>query len=185
MKIRRSLLSGLIVACLWPAAHAAESPQLAQIKARVSEARQKSFGPFASFAGVYDILKSCRPLGHPDRPLSAPDAPLGAQWLLTKSVIWFEGNDILHVKFVTPANVERGTLKFKQNYLMPPDGIIVKLYDVNWNAGDTDIMAFLPDRDLFDGKFDGRTFTFNYGLRCGNEDQIIGSTDEILRLMGL
>jgi hypothetical protein len=177
MKIQASVLAGLIVACLWSVAHAAESPKLAQIKAVISEYRQKNFGSLAGFAGVYDISKTCEPLGH-------PDVVLGTMWLLAKSVIWFEGEEILIVKFVTPTNVDRGTLKFKQDYAMSRD-LTVKLYDVKWNAGDTDIMAFLPDRDLFGGKFSGRTFTFQYALRCANEDQIIGSAEEILRLMGL
>jgi hypothetical protein len=60
-KFQRSLLAGLTVACLWSAAHAAESPKLAQIKAVVGEYRQKSFGPLAGFAGVYDISKTCQP----------------------------------------------------------------------------------------------------------------------------
>jgi len=86
MNIRTALLAGLTAACLWSAGHAAaeESTQLAQIKARVSEARQQSSGPFAEFAGVYDILKSCRP---PERL----DPTLGAQWLIAKSVFRFEG----------------------------------------------------------------------------------------------
>ena len=42
----------------------------------------------------------------------------------------------------------------------------------------------MPDRDLFDGKFLGRKFTFNYALRCGDEDQIIGATEAILRQVG-
>jgi len=42
-----------------------------------------------------------------------------------------------------------------------------------------------PDRDLFNGKFSGRKYTSDYALRCNNEDQIIRSTEEILRLMGL
>ncbi len=177
MNIRTALLAGLTAACLGPAAPAAaESPQLAQIKAVVGAARQNSSGPLAEFSGVYDILKSCRP---PD----SPDAALGAMWLIAKSVIWFEGDDILVARFVNPAKVDRGTLKFKQDYTVPP-GRTVKLYDVTWNAGSTDIMAFLPDRDLFDGKFEGRKFTFNYALRCRNEDQILGVTAEILQLVG-
>jgi hypothetical protein len=105
-------------------------------------------------------------------------------WLLDKSVIWFEGNDILIALFVSPSKVDRGTWKFRQDYAISRD-LTVKLYDVKWNAGDTDIMAFLPDRDLFGGKFSDRTFTFDYAQRCSNEDQIIRSTEEILRLMGL
>jgi hypothetical protein len=177
MNIRTALLAGLTAACLWPAAHAAaESAQLAQIKARIGEARQNSSGPLAGFAGVYDILKSCRPVEH-------PDAALGAMWLIVKSVIWFEGDDILFASFTNPAKVERGKLKFKQDYTIPPRQP-VKLYDLTWTAGDTDLVAFLSDRDLFDGKFIGRTFTFNYALRCSNEDQILGWTEEILRLIG-
>lgn len=177
MRIRTLLLAGLAAAWLWPAAQAAaeESAQLAQIKARISEARQKSSGPFAEFAGVYDILKSCR-------PPQQLDAALGAQWLIAKSVFWFEGDDILFFKFISPAKLERGTLKFKQDYAIARDRPI-KLYDVIWKAGGTDIMAFLPDRDLFDGKFFGKKFTFNYGLRCGNEDQILVTTEKILRLI--
>jgi hypothetical protein len=185
-KFQRSLLAGLTVACLWSAAHAAESPKLAQIKAVVGEYRQKSFGPLAGFAGVYDISKTCQPfVRKPAAPPNLPidDAFLGTKWMLAKSVIWFEGDDILFVEFVNPAKVDRGTLKFKQEYAMSSD-LTVKLYDVKWNAGDTDIMAFLPDRDLFSGKFAGRTFSSDYALRCSNEDQIIGSTEEILRLFG-
>ena len=174
MKIQTSLLVGLTVACLWPSAHAAESPKLAQIKTLVSGYRQKSFGPFAHFAGVYDILKSCRP--------SERDIGLGTEWLLAKSLIWFEGDNIIVVSFLTPAKVERGTLKFKQDYAMSRD-LTIKLYDVNL-AGGTDIMAFLPDRDLFGGKFDGRKYDFYYAMRCANEDQIIESAEEILRLIG-
>ena len=188
MKIQPSLLAGLTVACLWSVAHAAESSQLAQIKAVVGEYRQKSFGPLAGFAGVYDISKTCKPFVRKksDAPLNLPadDAVLGTMWLLAKSVIWFEGNDILIALFVSPTKVDRGTWKFKQDYAMSRD-LTVKLYDVKWNAGDTDIMAFLPDRDLFGGKSSGRTFTFQYALRCANEDPIIGSAEEILRLMGL
>jgi len=178
MKIRTLLLVGLTAAWLWPAAHAAaeESAQLAQIKARVSDARQKSSGPLAEFAGVYDIDKSCRPPEH-------LDAAWGTMWLITKSVFWFEGDDIVFFKFISPANAERGTLKFKQDYAIARDRT-VKLYEVIWKAGDTDIMAFLPDRDLFAGKFVGRKFTFDYALRCGNEDQIIDATTQILRLVG-
>jgi len=177
MKIRTALLAGLTAAGLWSAGHAAaeESTQLAQIKARVSEARQQSSGPFAEFAGVYDILKSCRP---PERL----DPALGVQWLIAKSVFRFEDDDIVFFKFISPAKAERATLKFKQDYAIARDRT-VKLYDVIWQAGGTDIMAFLPDRDLFDGKFVGRKFSFNYALRCGNEDQILDSTAEILRLM--
>lgn len=177
MNIRTLLLAGLAAVCLWPAAHAAaESAKLAQIRARIGDARQTSSGPLAGFAGVYDILKSCQPPEHME-PIG------GTMWLIAKSVIWFEGDDMLFIPFTNPAKVERGTLKFKQDYTIPP-GRTVKLYDVTWKAGDTDIMAFLADRDLFDGKFVGKKFTFNYALRCGNEDQIIESTGEILRLMG-
>lgn len=185
MKIRTSLLAGPIAACLWPAAQAAESAKLAQIKAVISEYRQKSFGPLAGFAGVYDILKTCQPfVRRSHAPFADPaDAAVGTTWLLAKSVIWFEGDDMLFVGFVSATKVERATLKFKQDYAMSRD-LTVKLYDVKWNAGDTDIMAFLPDRDLFGGRFAGRKFTFDYALRCGNEDQITGSTEEILRLMG-
>jgi hypothetical protein len=160
---------------------------LGQIKTVISEYRQKSFGPLAGFAGVYDISKTCQPfVRKPDAPLNLPvdDAVFGTMWLLDKSVIWFEGNDILIALFVSPTKVDRGTWKFKQDYSMSRD-LTVKLYDVKWNAGDADIMAFLPDRDLFGGKFAGRTFSSDYALRCSNEDQIIGSTEEILRLMGL
>jgi hypothetical protein len=184
MKIQKSLLAGLTVACLWSVAHAAESTQLAQIKAVISEYRQKSFGPLASFAGVYDISKTCEPFVRKSAPLDKTDnAVFGTLWLLGKSVIWFEGNDILFVMFVSPTKVDRGTWKFKQDYSMSRD-LTVKLYDVKWNAGDTDIMAFLPDRDLFSGKFTGRTYTYDYALRCSNEGQVIGSTEEILRLIG-
>jgi hypothetical protein len=177
MNIRTALLAGLTAACLWPAGHAAaeENAQLAQIKARISEARQKSSGPFAEFAGVYDIDKSCRPPEH-------LDAVWGTMWLIAKSVFWFEGDDILFFKFISPAKLERATLKFKRDYAIAPDRT-VKLYDVIWQAGGTDIMAFLRDRDLFDGKFVGKKFTFNYALRCRNEDQIIGTTAEILGLL--
>jgi hypothetical protein len=179
MKIRTLSLAGLTAAWLWPAVHAAaeESAQLAQIKARISDARQKSSGPFAEFAGVYDILKSCR------RPPEYADAALGTMWLIAKSVFWFEGDDIVFFKFISPTNAERATLKFKQDYAIARDRTI-KLYDVAWKAGGTDIMAFLPDRDLFDGKFIGRKFTFNYALRCGNEDQILDATAAILRVLG-
>jgi len=178
---------GLTIACLWSVALATESSKLAQIKAVISEYRQKSFGPLAGSAGVYDIGKTCEPfVRNPDEPLNLPAdaAVLGTMWLLDKSVIWFEGNDILIVLFVSPTKVDRGTWKFKQDYTISRD-LTVKLYDVKWNAGDTDIMAFLPDRDLFRGKFSGRTYTSDYALRCSNEDQIIKSTEEILRLMGL
>jgi hypothetical protein len=185
MKIQTSLLAGLTAAYLWSVAHAVESPKLAQIKAVISEYRQKSFGPLAGFAGVYDISKTCQPFVRKSAPLDkSNDAGFGTIWLLDKSVIWFEGNDILIVLFVSPTKVDRGTWKFKQDYSMSRD-LTVKLYDVKWDAGDTDIMAFLPDRDLFSGKFTGRTYTSDYALRCSNEDQIIGSTEEILRLMGL
>src|SRR5690242_19277065 len=108
MKTRTSLLAGLVAACLWPAVHAAaeESAQLAQIKARVTDARQKSSGPLAEFAGVYDIDKSCRPPEH-------LNAVWDTMWLIAKSVFWFEGDDIVFFKFISPANAERATLKFK------------------------------------------------------------------------
>jgi hypothetical protein len=73
--------------------------------------------------------------------------------------------------------------KFKQDYFMSRDHT-VKLYDVRWDAGDPDIMAFLPNRDLFGGRFSGPTFTFQDAVRCGDEDQIIGSAGEILGLFG-
>lgn len=185
MKIQTSLLAGLTATCLWSVAHA-ESPKLAQIKAVISEYRQKNFGPLAGFAGVYDLSKTCQPFVRKSAPPldKSDDAVFGTVWLLDKSVIWFEGNDILIVLFVSPTKVDRGTWKFKQDYSMSRD-LTVKLYDVKWNAGDTDIMAFLPDRNLFNGKFAGRTYTSDYALRCSNEDQIIRSTEEILRLMGL
>jgi hypothetical protein len=103
-------------------------------------------------------------------------------WLMAKWVVWFEGDDILFVTFPAPANVGRGTLKFRQDYTVSR-GRTVKLYDVTWNGGDTDIVAFLPDRELFDGKFRFGKYTANYALRCNNEDQILDSTAEILRLM--
>jgi len=122
MKMRKALLAGLTATCLSPAGHAAaeESAQLAQIKARVSEARQQSSGPFAEFAGVYDILKSCRP---PERL----DPALGVQWLIAKSVFRFEGDDLVFFKFISPAKAERATLKFKQDYAIARDRT-VKLY---------------------------------------------------------
>jgi hypothetical protein len=134
----------------------------------------------------YDSSKTCQPFVR--KPAASPNLPVddavfGTMWLLDKSVIWFEGNDVLIVLFISPTKVDRGTWKFKQDYAMSRD-LTVKLYDVKWNSGDTDVMAFLPDRDLFGGKFAGRTFSSDYALRCSNEDQIIGSTEEILRLMG-
>ena len=62
MKIQTSLLAGLTIACLWSVALATESSKLAQIKAVISEYRQKSFGPLAGSAGVYDIGKNMRAL---------------------------------------------------------------------------------------------------------------------------
>jgi hypothetical protein len=178
MQLRTSLLAGLTAACLWPAtSRAADSPKLAQIKARISEARQASSGPLAGFAGIYDISDSCR-------PIERPDAGLGTLWLLGKSVIWFAGDDMLLVKFVTPDKVERATLRFRQTYAVPRERTI-KLYDLTWTAGGHDIVGFLPDWELFGGHFRGAKFTVSYAMRCRNEDEITGATEAILRLMDL
>jgi hypothetical protein len=120
----------------------------------------------AGFAGVYDVLKSCR-------RLELVDVPLGTMWLMTKWVVWFEGDDLVFVQFLAPGNVVRGKLKFRQDYTSP-DRRTVKLYDVVWQGGDTEIVSFLPDREIFGGKFGGKTLTFNYARRCGDEKQILG-----------
>jgi len=98
--------------------------------------------------------------------------------------MWFEGDQLLYGELVRPTNIDRGTLKFKRDYALSP-GQAIKVYDLKWNVGAPDIVAFLADRELFGGKFIGSKFNFDYAMRCNNEDQIIGSTEEILRLMGL
>lgn len=184
MKIQTSLLVGLTLTYLWPAAHAAENTKLAQIKTLISEYRQKNFGPFAGFAGVYDISRTCQPFVSKSVPIAAlnkvDDTVAGTYWLLSKSLIWFEGDAIVTVIFLYPDKVDRGTLKFKKDYAIS-SGLTLKLYDVNYAGGGSDVMAFLPDRDLFDGKFDGKNYDFSYAMRCTNENQIIGSIEEIWR----
>ncbi len=166
MKIRRSLLAGLIVACLWPAAHAlGDGPALAQIQALVGASKQKNSGPLAEFAGLYDLLKSCRPPAHADMLIST-------LWLQTKWVIWFEGDDLVFAQLLAPANVLRGKMEFRQDYTAPGGGPTIKLYGVAWKSS-TDIVAFLPDRELFGGKFAGGEFTATYTVRCRNEDQLL------------
>jgi hypothetical protein len=177
MKIRTWLLAALAVAWLWPARQVlAEGVSLAQIQALVAQSKQKNSGPFAGFAGIYDLLKSCRPLEH-------PDVLLGTSWLQTKWVVWFEGDSIVFVQFLAPTNVIRGTLKFKQDYSERGAGT-VKLYDVTWERGSTEVMAFLPDRELFDIKLEGGKFSAKYTLRCRNDDQLLGWAGDILRVMG-
>ena len=178
MKLRKWLAAGLVAAVLGPAApaRAGERPTLAQIQALVSGYKQKSSGPLASFAGVYDLLKTCR-------PLEVQDGLMATVWLQGKWVVWFEGDELVFVQFLAPANVVRGTLKFKRDYAAP-DGRTVKFYDVTWKGGDTEVVAFLPDRELFDVKFEGNDFTAAYTLRCRNEDQMLGWAGEAVQAMG-
>lgn len=173
MKIRRLRFAGFLAASLWPAAPAhAEMPTQVQIEALLNEAKQKNSGPLAEFAGLYDLEKTCRPLEH-------PDGLLGAIWLRTKWVTWFEDYDFVFVQLLAPKNVIRGKLKFRENYTAP-NGDAVKLYDVTWRDGATDIMAFLPDRQFFDIKVKGKDFSAKYTVRCRNEEQILAAAREIL-----
>lgn len=175
MIIRGFLLASFVAAGLWLAAPAyAEMPTLAQIEGLIGAAKQKNSGPLAEFAGIYDLEKTCRPLKN-------RDLMLGVAWLQAKWVTWFEGDDFVFVQLLAPKNEIRGKLKFREDYI-EPGGHTIKLYDVTWKSGSTDIMAFLPDQQLFDFKRNGKGFSANYTVRCHNEDQLLAAAREILEL---
>jgi hypothetical protein len=100
MRIRAVLLLCAAVGWLWPTVPTlAADDTLAQIEAMVRGYKQKGFGPFAGYAGVYDNLKSCK-------RLPTPDVLLGSVWLQTKWLTWFEGDDIVFIQFLVPDHLE-------------------------------------------------------------------------------
>ncbi|HLH91565.1 MAG TPA: hypothetical protein VKX28_24210 [Xanthobacteraceae bacterium] len=147
---------------------------MAQIQSLLDNARKSNSGPLAEFAGIYDLGKTCARLENPDH-LS------GTLWLLSKWLTWFEGDDFVFVQLLAPKNLVRGKLKFREDFT-DRSGHSVKLYDVTWRSGKTDILAFLPDRQFFDVKVEGKNFSANYTVRCRNEAELLAGVREIVEL---
>lgn len=146
------------------------SAQRALLPQVVARYRSLNSGNLSEFAGVYDGEKRCETvLPQADDPLFQN---IRFNLLLIKQVIWFEGDEMISVRFSHPETQFRARLTFLRDFSLAQGGAI-KLYTASYPNGNSEEIGFYQDRFVIDPKIDGNSITYKYATRCKQETQMV------------